>query len=742
MSTSSSVPLSIFRVLFSLICRPLHRPLMARFMAWFAALCLPAAVHAAAAVPDDINTALNQGQSVDVIVEYEASDVDKEVTAARSPKDRFETTAITSLRATRYAAIKKGVDTALARSDITSLQDYSHLPMAFKRVRSAAALKSLLSQPRIKAIYANKALHHVSVPANLSLIAQPATHAVGYDGSGSTVAVLDDGIDYTNSAFGGCTAPGTPSTCQVSVSTNFGSGTTDTSHGTNVSAIVLGVAPAAKIAMLNVFSGTSAYTSNIISAMNWAISNRNSYNIVAINMSLGDGSQHTSTCSSGNPYLTPTNNARNAGITVVAAAGNDAYSNAMGLPACTPGIVSVGAVYADNYDTGYTWGNNLCTDYSTAPDKIACFSDSASFMTLWAPGALITAAGITEGGTSQASPHVAGAVAMLRAAFPSDSLNTTLNRLTTSRTQITDARNGLTKPRLDLAAAARPANDNFSAAITLSGNSGSASGTNLLGTIESGEPQAVSNESGQTVWWTWTAPANGQVSLNTHGSNFDTLLTVYTGNAVGALQTVASNDNDGSSGNTSGLLFEAVSGTSYRIAVDGIGGAQGSISLAWALNTSAQANLGITGISGPGSITANSTVTYAIGVNNSGPQAATNVVLTLNLPSGVSLLNSSSPCQGSTGQITCTLGTLANGAATSLSINLLWDTVGTQNLSASVTSDLPHSSTSNNTASDPVTAQIAPADIADTPTLPQWAAMALGCLLLINMARLQAKRRS
>lgn len=740
MSTSSSVPFATCRVLFSLMRRPLYRPLMAWFLAWFAALCLPAAVHAAAAVPDDINTALNKGQSVDVIVEYEASDVDKEATAARSPKDRFETTAITTLRATRYAAIKKGVDTALARSDITSLQDYSHLPMAFKRVRSAAALQSLLSQPRIKAIYANKALHHVSVPANLSLIAQPATHAVGYDGSGSTVAVLDDGIDYTNSAFGGCTAPGTPSTCQVSVSSNFGSGTTDTSHGTNVSAIVLGVAPAAKIAMLNVFSGTSAYTSNIISAMNWAISHRSSYNIVAINMSLGDGSQHTSTCSSGNPYLTPTNSAIGAGITVVAAAGNDAYSNAMGLPACTPGIVSVGAVYADNYNTGYTWGNNLCTDYSTAPDKIACFSDSASFMTLWAPGALITAAGITEGGTSQASPHVAGAVAMLRAAFPSDSLNMTLNRLTTSRTQITDTRNGLTKPRLDLEAAARPANDNFSAAITLSGNSGSASGTNLLGSTESGEPLVLPNASGHTVWWSWTAPASGQVSLDTHGSPFDTLLTVYTGNAVATLQPIAWNNDDGSSNHNSGLLFEAASGTTYRFAVDGVDGAQGNIALHWSLNAAAQANLAVTGISGPGNPTTGSPVNYTIGVSNSGPQTATNVRLTLTLPDGVSLQDSNFSCQGNTGQVVCAMGDLASGASNTLIVSLLWNTTGTQSLSASVSSDLPDSSSANNTVNVPIVVT-SDGGAADTPTLPQWAAMLLGGLLLLHMARLQSQRQ-
>ena len=70
-----------------------------------------------------------------------------------------------------------------------------------------------------------------------------------------------------------------------------------------------------------------------------------------------------------------------------------------------------------------------------------------------------------RGGTSQASPHVAGAVAELRAAFPADTLATTQGRLTTSSAQTTDARNGVTRPRLALAEAAWPPNDDFAAGL-------------------------------------------------------------------------------------------------------------------------------------------------------------------------------------------------------------------------------------------------------------------------------------
>jgi hypothetical protein len=63
---------------------------------------------------------------------------------------------------------------------------------------------------------------------------------------------------------------------------------------------------------------------------------------------------------------------------------------------------------------------------------------------------MIDAAGAQFRGTSQAAPHVAGAIAVLRAAFPSDSLARTISRLAASGVQIVDPGNGIPKPRLNL----------------------------------------------------------------------------------------------------------------------------------------------------------------------------------------------------------------------------------------------------------------------------------------------------
>ena len=125
-----------------------------------------------------------------------------------------------------------------------------------------------------------------------------------------------------------------------------------------------------------------------------------------------------------------------------------------------------------------------------------------------------------------------------------------------------------------------PANDNFANATQLIGYSGSVIATNVNATRQAGEPYIANNIGGRSVWFSWTAPSSRWVNINTHGSNFDTTLGVYTGNVVSALSRVASNDDDPAGGTlTSSVTFYAVAGRTYRIAVDGYNGASGTIQL-------------------------------------------------------------------------------------------------------------------------------------------------------------------
>ncbi|HYT30935.1 MAG TPA: Calx-beta domain-containing protein, partial [Actinomycetota bacterium] len=127
-----------------------------------------------------------------------------------------------------------------------------------------------------------------------------------------------------------------------------------------------------------------------------------------------------------------------------------------------------------------------------------------------------------------------------------------------------------------------PNNDNFANAAVITGNSGAISGTNVSATGESGEPVNFGFGPIRSVWYSWTAPNAGTATVDLcSGSTFDTTLGIYTGTTVNHLTRVAGNDD--SCGVQSKALLSAVSGTTYKISVDGYDGATGSFTLSWSL---------------------------------------------------------------------------------------------------------------------------------------------------------------
>jgi uncharacterized repeat protein (TIGR01451 family) len=174
-----------------------------------------------------------------------------------------------------------------------------------------------------------------------------------------------------------------------------------------------------------------------------------------------------------------------------------------------------------------------------------------------APGTFVNApnSSFQQSGTSQATPHVSGAVAVLRARYPAESLAETLQRLQLSDIRDTDSANGLTAPRLDLLAAV----------------------------------------------------------------NQGTML--------------------------------ALSG------------------------------------SGPAQATLGGTATYSLTVTDSGPLAATDVVVTDTLPPGATLVSKSAGCTSSGSTVTCGLGSLAAGGHDTVTLNVRWTVSGAVYDSASVSSD-------------------------------------------------------
>jgi subtilisin family serine protease len=133
------------------------------------------------------------------------------------------------------------------------------------------------------------------------------------------------------------------------------------------------------------------------------------------------------------------------------------------------------------------------------------------------------------------------------------------------------------------AGAGVPANDGFAAAAALTGAKAAWNGFNIGATAEAGEPDHAGRTATRSIWWTWTAPGAGVATVSTAGSGIDTVLAVYTGTSVSSLTKVVANDDDGTQ-RTSRVMFKASAGTTYRIAVDGAGGASGQISLSLSLD--------------------------------------------------------------------------------------------------------------------------------------------------------------
>jgi hypothetical protein len=132
------------------------------------------------------------------------------------------------------------------------------------------------------------------------------------------------------------------------------------------------------------------------------------------------------------------------------------------------------------------------------------------------------------------------------------------------------------------ALSAPPSNDSFSSAVTLFGEYSEHSGTNAEATKETDEPDHAGIPGGASVWFSWTPPRSGIVTIDTCDSDFDTLLAIYTG-TLGALTELAADDDAcGLDGGSAIELFVWES-TQYQIVVDGVAGDTGAFALWFAM---------------------------------------------------------------------------------------------------------------------------------------------------------------
>lgn len=369
----------------------------------------------------------------------------------------------------KAAAVLKTRFLTAAQRNPDAFRAFSTVPALALEV-TPGELDQLISDPMVLSLSENR-LRKPLLAESVPLVGADQAWSAGYSGTGQVVAILDTGVDKTHPFLSGkvvseaCYSLGRWCPGKTTQSTAVGSGMPcpgDCDHGTHVAGIAAGkgssfsgVAKDAKIMAVQVFSNAGggepgAYDSDILAGLERVYDLRASLSIAAVNMSLGGG-QYFSTCDGEVPSVTAViENLRSAGIATVAASGNDSFTDSISWPACISSAVSVGAVS----DSAF----GLCDGSPSAVDKVACYSNSASFVSLLAPGSVITSSVPNNGyaswhGTSMATPHVAGAFAILRERASGATVSALLTALQDTGTPITDYRNSIVTKRINVKAA-------------------------------------------------------------------------------------------------------------------------------------------------------------------------------------------------------------------------------------------------------------------------------------------------
>lgn len=364
-----------------------------------------------------------------------------------------------------------------------------------------AALNHLVNSPRVAHVGPDVQVYP-SLASSTAVIDADLAWAMGYEGTGRTVAILDSGVEASHPFFGGRVvheacfsttneADATTSLCPNGQHTQTGPGSADPStcadaegceHGTYTAGIAAGsgtdydgVARNANIVAIQVMSKVNAYPqciwmifgikcvagyeSDLLEALEYLHTNKATSfpTLDAINISLGGG-LYSSECDAQFPeFKDIIDNLKSVGVATVIASGNDYSTGSIAFPGCISSAVTVGATDDD--------------------DNVADFSNSASWLDLWAPGvdieSSVTGGGFTpppgENGTSAATPFVTGAFAVYRQAHPGDSVDQMLAAFQETGVQIPlpgdpsvtvariDVDNAITGPCFTLTTGANPA---------------------------------------------------------------------------------------------------------------------------------------------------------------------------------------------------------------------------------------------------------------------------------------------
>lgn len=423
------------------------------------------------------------------------------------------------------------------------------------------------------------------------------------DGSGQTVVVIDTAFDLDHSFFGADTDQNGVSDRIIYhedfTSERDGANTSnpDENHGTHVASIVAssdpnhpGVAPGTNLVVLQVLAadgfGSAVW---IQKALQWVVANAAEYNVVAVNMSLGDSSNNTSETSGW-----ATDEMRQLAamdIMTVVAAGNDYIefkSEGVSYPGSDPYAFTVSAINA-----------------SSSPDQLADFSQRSDSLTdILAPGVDITHGDVGGGvvslsGTSMAAPYISGVIALAQQiAVNSMGRKLTLNELTnllrSSSASVVDSETpsdgvpntGDTYHRIDVHALgesilAMSGSDDANSDDDVSGEPDNDVPGNTLTTASlevNGSVEGDLEETGDSDWFSITLSAGASYTFSLEGNTLsDPYLRVY--DSSGAQLAYNDDSDEGGTFDSELDFVPSESGTYYLSAGSYQGGGRGTYTL-------------------------------------------------------------------------------------------------------------------------------------------------------------------
>ena len=323
-------------------------------------------------------------------------------------------------------------------------------------------LRKLANSPAVASIHWDRPTGGEMNRAAITVGARAVQQQMGYDGAGVGVAIIDSGITSWHddlTYLGWNSAVRVVNGQRVVKFVDFVNGRTaaydDNGHGSHVAGIIAGngldtlgaragIAPAANLVSLKVLDQNGGgYISNVIAALDWVLSNRTTYRVRVVNLSVGASITESYTT---DPLTLAAKRVVDAGVVVVTAAGNRGKNPRTGVvqfggitaPGNAPWVLTVGAyshngtvTRTDDTMTDYSSRGPTAIDFGAKPDVVA---PGTGIVSLSVPGSLLynlhpayllsgsfltsTKPYLSLTGTSMAAPMVAGTVALMMQANP------------------------------------------------------------------------------------------------------------------------------------------------------------------------------------------------------------------------------------------------------------------------------------------------------------------------------------